>query len=51
MSYAAAAALQAAVFARLSGWAALTGVSVVDALPPRAGTNFPSYFFGTGNRQ
>ena len=34
MSYQAAAALQAAVFARLSGFPALAGVSVVDAMPP-----------------
>ena len=34
MSYQAAAALQAAVFARLSGFPALAGVSIVDALPP-----------------
>lgn len=38
MSYSAAGALQAAVFARLSGWASLAGVSVVDAVPPRTGT-------------
>lgn len=37
MSYAAAAALQGAVFQRLAGWSGLTGVSVVDALPPRTG--------------
>ncbi len=37
MSYAAAAALQGAVFQRLAGWPALAGVSVVDALPPRSG--------------
>ena len=34
MSYQAAAALQAAVFARLFGFPALAGVSVVDAMPP-----------------
>lgn len=34
MSYQAAAALQAAVFARLSGFPALVGVSIVDAMPP-----------------
>lgn len=34
MSYAAAAALQGAVFARLTGFAALAGVSIVDAMPP-----------------
>jgi hypothetical protein len=33
MSYRAAAALQAAVFGRLSGFAALAGISIVDALP------------------
>lgn len=33
MSYAAAAALQAAVYARLTGWPALAGVAVVDAMP------------------
>ena len=38
MSYAAAAALQSAVFARLTGFAALAGVSVVDAVAPGAGT-------------
>jgi hypothetical protein len=38
MSYAASAALQAAVYQRLTGWAGLTGVSVVDALPPGTGT-------------
>lgn len=37
MSYSAAAALQGAVFQRLSGWASLAGVSVVDALPPGSG--------------
>jgi len=34
MSYQAAAALQAAVFERLSGLPALAGVSIVDAMPP-----------------
>lgn len=34
MSYQAAAALQAAIFARLSGYAGLAGVGVFDALPP-----------------
>lgn len=34
MSYAASAALQTAVFQRLSGWAGLSGVQVADALPP-----------------
>ena len=34
MSYAASAALQSAVFAQLSGFAALAGVSIVDAMPP-----------------
>ena len=38
MSYAAAAALQSAVFQRLTGWPALAGVSVVDALTPGTGT-------------
>lgn len=33
MSYQAAAALQAAVYQRLTGWTALAGVSVVDAVP------------------
>lgn len=41
MSYQAAAALQAAVFARLSGFPALAGVSIVDAMPP--GTAPSSY--------
>ena len=36
MSYQAAAALQAAVYARLAGFAGLSGVSIVDAMP--AGT-------------
>jgi len=34
MSYAAAAALQAAVYGRLTGFAALAGVAVLDAAPP-----------------
>ncbi len=38
MSYAAAAALQSAVYARLSGFVALAGVTVVDAVAPGAGT-------------
>lgn len=38
MSYAAAAALQSAVFTRLSGYPALAGVTVVDAVAPGAGT-------------
>ncbi len=33
MSYHAAAALQSAVYARLTGWAGLAGVSIVDAIP------------------
>ena len=37
MSYAAAAALQSAVFARLTGYSALAGVTVVDAVAPGAG--------------
>ncbi len=37
MSYGAAAALQAAVFQRLSGFPALAGVAVVDAVPPGGG--------------
>lgn len=36
MSYQAAAALQSAIYARLTGFAALSGVSIVDAMP--AGT-------------
>lgn len=36
MSYQAAAALQSAVFARLSGFAALAAVPVLDATPPGA---------------
>ena len=38
MSYRAAAALQSAVFLRLTTFAALAGVSVVDAVPPGSGT-------------
>jgi hypothetical protein len=34
MSYAASAALQSAIFTKLSGAPALAGVSVVDAMPP-----------------
>lgn len=37
MSYAAAAALQAAVYTRLTGFPALAGVAVVDAVAPGAG--------------
>lgn len=37
MSYQAAAALQAAIYARLSGWAALAAVPVLDAVPPGGG--------------
>lgn len=37
MSYAGAAALQAAVFARLSGWPDLAGVAVLDAMPAGGG--------------
>lgn len=37
MSYAAAAALQAAVFGRLTGFAGLAGVAVLDATPPGVG--------------
>jgi hypothetical protein len=37
MSYGAAAALQAAVFGRLTGWAPLAGVPVHDAVPPGGG--------------
>lgn len=33
MSYGAAAALQAAIYARLIGWADLAGIAVVDAMP------------------
>ena len=34
MSYQASAALQSAIYARLSGFAGLSGVSIVDAMPP-----------------
>ena len=37
MSYAAASALQSAVYARLTGFPALAGVTVVDAVAPGAG--------------
>ncbi len=37
MSYRGAAALQAAVFARLAGWPALAGVTVLDAMPAGGG--------------
>ncbi len=37
MSYAAASALQSAVYARLTGFSALTGVTVVDAVSPGSG--------------
>ena len=37
MSYAAAAALQAAIYGRLTGFAALAGVAVLDATPPGVG--------------
>lgn len=38
MSYAASAALQSAVYQRLTGWPGLAGVQIVDALPPATGT-------------
>jgi len=38
MTYRAAAALQGAVYHRLSTWAGLNGVAVVDAVPPGIGT-------------
>ena len=38
MTYRAAAALQGAVFQRLTTWGGLSGVQVVDALPPGTGT-------------
>ena len=38
MTYRAAAALQGAVYQRLSTWAGLNGVAVVDAVPPGTGT-------------
>lgn len=37
MSYRAAAALQAAIYARLTGWPGLAGVPVVDAIPAGEG--------------
>lgn len=37
MSYGSAAALQAAIYGRLTGFAALTGVPVHDAVPPGGG--------------
>lgn len=37
MSYGAAAALQAAIYTRLSGWSGLSGTSVVDELPSGSG--------------
>ena len=37
MSYAAAAALQVAIYDRLNGWAGLAGVSVVDEFPTGGG--------------
>jgi Protein of unknown function (DUF3168) len=37
MSYGSAAALQSAVYARLTGFAALAGVPVYDAVPPAGG--------------
>lgn len=37
MSYSAAAALQAAVYARLTGFPAMSGVTVVDAVAPGSG--------------
>ena len=37
MSYSAAAALQSAIFTRLSGWPSLAAVPVVDALTPGTG--------------
>ncbi len=38
MSYGSAAALQAAIYGRLTGFAVLTGVAVHDAVPPGGGT-------------
>ncbi len=38
MSYRAAAALQAAIFGRLSGWEGLSDVPILDAVPPGGGT-------------
>ena len=40
MSYAAAAALQSAIFQRLSTFPALTGVAIYDAVPPNATGTF-----------
>ncbi len=40
MSYAAAAALQSAVFQRLTGFPALAGVAIHDAVPPNATGTF-----------
>ena len=37
MTYRAAAALQGAVYQRLSTWGGLNGVAVVDAVPPGTG--------------
>jgi hypothetical protein len=37
MTYAVASALQSAVYARLAGFPALAGVTVVDAMPPGSG--------------
>ena len=41
MSYRASAALQSAIFARLAGFPALAGVTIVDAVPP--GTSPPNF--------
>ncbi len=40
MSYAAAAALQSAIFQRLTGFPGLTGVAIYDAVPPSATGTF-----------
>lgn len=40
MSYAAAAALQSAIYQRLTGFPALTGVAIYDAVPPSATGTF-----------
>ena len=40
MSYGAAPALQQALFERLTGWPALTGVATYDAVPPNATGTF-----------
>ncbi len=40
MSYAAAAALQTAIFQRLTGFPALAGVAIYDAVPPNATGTF-----------